>query len=695
MSDTGSAHDSKGVATRPARPMLRGTLGAIAVALGAGVVAAPLLGQTAAAPPPLTPEAVLTLKKVSDPQISPSGARVAFVVTGFDDARVERNKVWTVGADGAGLAQVSPGGGTESAPRWSPDERSLAFVSRAEGAGDSEIRLIPLADRSPGTVPGSAGAVDFAWSPDGRSLALRRSDPVPPEEQARKARGEDERIVGEFPWHVGLWLLDPKTGAGRRLSAPGETVWSYSWSPKGDAIAALVSSDPRAEGLEYGSSLVVIDVAKGGERVLTKRTNPHAAPAFSPDGTRIVYLGPVGDFKERGTIQIVPAAGGEPRTLLADYPGNVWDVRWRPDRPVLIAAIARGVEHVLAEVTTAGEVRDLVVMHHAMTPYWDRFWSVSRDGSRIAFVSEKDSADTELWVAGGDGSGAHRLTSFNENLEKYALGAVSAVRWTNPRDNAHVEGVLVTPAGLPAGAKAPLIAWLHGGPAYNWGLASQVRSWAQLLASHGYAVLLPNFRGSSGYGMKWLTATGRAWGDGPLSDVMSGVDSLVARGLADPARLFVGGGSYGGYLTLWAIGHTTAFKAAFIRAGVADLAEEFATTDEPTFEVGYFKSTPYDDPEFYRKGSPLEYAGKVTTPLLIVHGERDLRVPLPQGLEYWSALRHYGVPVEMIVYPREGHGIREYAHQIDVMNRMLAWYARWDGKGPASDAGRPRSGRRE
>jgi dipeptidyl aminopeptidase/acylaminoacyl peptidase len=622
----------------------------------------------------LTPEAVLTLRRVTDPQIAPDGRQVVFVVSGLNEARVEDSEIWLVGSDGKGLANLSNNPGSDTCPRWRPDGAVLAFVQRAAGAGENVIRTLSLKDRRATTLPTAGGVIDFAWAPDGRSIAMRRPDPVPPELAERRARGDDATVVGEYPLHTGLWLLDPATGALRRLSAPGRTVWSYGWAPKGDRIALLSSTSPIAEGQEYGSALSVIEVATGTERVLATRTNPHAAPSFSPDGAQIAYLGPVGEFLERGVPHVVSTAGGEARAILRSVLGNVWDLRFLPNKPVLLAGVGRGVENPLVLVDLEGSMRDVVTTHHALTPYWDDCFTVSGDGTRIAFVSEQGSVDAELWVARIDGKGATRLTGFNDALRSFEFGSVEQVSWSNPRDQLALNGVLVKPPTFTRGVRYPLVAWLHGGPAYGWGLAGHVRSWAQLMAAQGYLVFLPNFRGSAGAGMDLMMANVRDWGDGPLSDVLSGVDHLVAQGLADPDRLLVGGGSYGGYLTLWAITHSSRFKAAFVRAGVADLATEYTTTDEPTFELGYFRATPWDDPDFYRRSSPVTHASGCKTPLLIIHGERDLRVPVAQGLQMHAVLRHHGARVEMVTYPREGHSIREPAHQLDVMRRMLAHY---------------------
>jgi dipeptidyl aminopeptidase/acylaminoacyl peptidase len=204
-----------------------------------------------------------------------------------------------------------------------------------------------------------------------------------------------------------------------------------------------------------------------------------------------------------------------------------------------------------------------------------------------------------------------------------------------------------------------------------------VQSWAQLFAARGFRVLLPNFRGSTGYGQAFMAANVGDWGEGPMADAMSGVDALVQRGLADESRLYLGGGSYGGYLTYWMVGHTARFRAAYLRAGISDPLSAFPLTDEPTFFTGYMGGTPFDEPETYRRLAPLGKVNAVRTPLLIVHGEEDLRVPLMQSQLFHAALRQRGVPTQLVVYPREGHSISEYAHQLDHLRRILEWYARY------------------
>jgi dipeptidyl aminopeptidase/acylaminoacyl peptidase len=621
----------------------------------------------------LLPEDILALQTPSDPQISPDGTRVAYVVSSFDSAKARVSRVWWTDTDGGTPQPLGSSEARQRVPRWSPDGQHLACLSQDGPGAPSRLVLHSLEDGSSQVVlADAAGVTDLRWAPDGRRVALIRRDPD------RRSPGDDVRVVGEHDRHFGLWLVDIPSGKRVRLGPERVSFWSCRWSPDGSSIIGLVSDLPTPEGQEYRGRIVVVDVATGTTRVLAERTNPQAAPCYSPDGKWVAYMGPVGDFKERGIPHVIPAGGGEPTPLMRHHAGHVWNLRWHPGDGSLLIGLTEGPQSFLARLGLDGKVTRLLPMHHSLIPYWQAVWSVDAGGSTVAFLSEEERPTSQVWIGRLDGSDQRRLTTLNPQLDSIELGTVEAVRWTSGLDGAPVEGILVKPPGYRPGTPLPLVVWLHGGPAYSWGLGGHLGDWTQLLAANGYLVLLPNFRGSSGYGMDWMMANVRDWGDGPLADVMGGVDHLIEAGVADGQRLFLGGGSFGGYLSFWTITRTDRFRAAFVRAGMADLASEYALTDEPSYLVGYWGATPYDEPELYRDASPLTWADRVKTPLLIIHGERDARVPLEQGLRFHDALRHHGSPVEMVVYPGEGHSVRGYDHRIDAMGRLLEWFERWD-----------------
>jgi dipeptidyl aminopeptidase/acylaminoacyl peptidase len=622
----------------------------------------------AAAQPRLTPEDVVALPQVSDPRIAPAGDRVAFVVTRLSAPRGRSSAVWLVGTDGGGLAQVPLP--DARAPRWAADGRSLVLVAPQGAGGAPAVHLFEPATGAVRALPETAGAREALPSPDGRRLAFLRADPETP-------RGDPFVVDGERPRHTRLWISDPAGTPPRPLLKDDLTVWRFGWSPDSARLAVLASASPLAEGQEYGSRLLAVDVEGGAARTLAERTCPQAAPAYSPDGRWVAFMAPVGGFLERGAIHVVPAEGGAPRAVAAGHAGTFWEVGWRPGAQGLLAGLGQGAAHALAAVTLDGAVTQVAPMRHSIIPLWEPVWSVDAAGRTAAVLSEGE-AGREVWAVPLPGGPARRLTHVTAGLEAAAArSAVEAVRWTNPRDGATVEGILVSPPDAPAAARLPLVVWLHGGPAYHWGVGAHVQSWARLLAGTGRRVLLPNFRGSTGYGQAWLTANVKDWGEGPMGDVMSGVDALIESGRADPERLYLGGGSYGGYLAYWILGHTTRFRAAYLRAGISELASSFALTDEPTFFAGYMGGTPYDDPDVYRRLSPLGTAPAVRTPLLIVHGEQDARVPLVQSQLFHAALRARGVATQLVVYPREGHSIVEHDHQLDHLRRLVEWYGRW------------------
>ena len=628
---------------------------------------------------PYEPEDLLKQKNLSDPQISPSGTWIAFVVSGFTENHKPNSDIWLISCDGEILKHVTKNPGRDSSPRWSPDSRDLAFISRTDQDQSSQIYFYSLETGQLERKTSEEGNIsDFKWSNDKKSIAFTKTDALSPEIKAKHEKGDDAFIVDKYNRHTRLWILNLETGATRLLTHQDQTIFHFNWSADNKWIAALSSAIPTAEGHEYKSHLGLIDVQTGEEIILNQKTNALADPCFSGDGEWIAYIGPIGTFMERGIIKVISVQGGEPLELLRDYPGNVWDLTWHPKEKKILAAVARGPHNYLITVDLDGHTQDIFEMDHSIIPYWGRFLSVSSEDGHVAFLGETKEYPREVWYYDAYKNQRKQLTYFNHYMENIELGDVQPLTWVNPADGAQVFGIIVHPPGFDPNKKYPLVVTLHGGPAYNWGIGSQTSSWSQIFASNGYIVLLPNFRGSSGSGMDWMMANVRNWGRGPMSDVMSGVDHLIKKGWVDKERLFLQGGSYGGYLTFWIITQTPRFKAAFARAGIANLATEYALTDEPTFSLGYFQKSPYEDPEIYKQDSPLTFASQVKTPLLIVHGERDLRVPISQAYEFYSALKHYGSPVEMVVFPREPHGIGEYVHQLDLFNRLLAWFKKYD-----------------
>jgi dipeptidyl aminopeptidase/acylaminoacyl peptidase len=296
---------------------------------------------------------------------------------------------------------------------------------------------------------------------------------------------------------------------------------------------------------------------------------------------------------------------------------------------------------------------------------------LSRDGRMLAFAFNDAKTPNDIWIASNAGKGAERLTNFNPGITDFALVPTEVVRWKAP-DGLDIEGLLVKPLGYQQGRRYPLILQIHGGPYGQFAYGFNTR--AQIMAANGYAVLLPNPRGSTGYGQKFTAANVGDWGGKDYQDLMAGVDELVKSGVADPERLGVMGGSYGGFMTFWVITQTNRFKAAIGHAGISDWYSFHGQSDIPGLMEYGFGGTPWTAREVYEKWSPVRHADRVKTPLMITHGEQDRRVPIAQAEQYYRALRKRGVETVFVRYPREGHGITEPNHQIDLVRRQLEWF---------------------
>jgi dipeptidyl aminopeptidase/acylaminoacyl peptidase len=290
--------------------------------------------------------------------------------------------------------------------------------------------------------------------------------------------------------------------------------------------------------------------------------------------------------------------------------------------------------------------------------------------SMLAFVGSSSAEPEELWLWNGGDKSVQRVSDFNKGLRQLTILQPEWFRYKS-FDGVEIEGSLIKPKGYVAGTRVPLIVLIHGGPTGAW--QDSIESWGQLLAARGFAIFYPNIRGSTGYGHKFVEMNRADWGGGDYKDVMAGVDYLIAQGVADPQRLGIGGWSYGGYMSEWAITQTTRFKAAVSGAGLSNLASEFGTEAGSSYDQWFF-GVPYENLDGFIKSSPIKYLKNAKTPTLILQGEADRTDPIGQSQELYRGLKYYGVEAELVLYPREGHGLTEEKHLVDRLNRIVAWY---------------------
>ena len=630
---------------------------------------------------PVTPEDVLSIREPRDLQISPDGKQVAFRVREPADPKVPRaprtTNIWIVPTDGTELPRpLIPNLKNATSPLWSPDGRWLAFLSDRGDSGiavpDATIQI--YLRRSDGgkaerltSVPG--GVEDFAWSSDGKMIAFVARDQPTASEQARQSAGDDATEVDRNFKYSTLWVANLLDRKAVQVTKQDFEINELAWSPGGDEIALVVARTQLPED-SLLLSLVVVNRSTG-EVARTLSTNVELAGGlrWSPDGRWITFYEgpPTKDFS--AWVSVVAASGGPVRPLMKDYSGTVIALEWTPDSKRLLAQSIEGTRHALLTIdVTTGAVRKLADF---MQTIWE--FSFSTNGQTIVYNAQTPESPSDIWVWTKDAQ-PRKITDFNPQTKSWRLGTAREVEWKNTKDGLIRRGVLITPPGYQPGKPYPTIVNTHPGDTAWWvGMHAKWWAWGQLLASNGYVVFLPNTRGVTGEGWRLHAAIGY-WGGMSFQDLMDGVDYLVAQKIADPNRLGIGGWSNGGFMTEYAITRTTRFKAAVAQAGHSDFFSLYGTSNLHAAMRVFNLASPYYNRKQYDEDSPITFIRNCRTPTLLLHGINDGGVPVGQAYEFYRGLKDVGVETEMVVYPREGHSIQEYAHQLDVQKRVVAWF---------------------
>jgi dipeptidyl aminopeptidase/acylaminoacyl peptidase len=634
----------------------------------------------------LTPEDILSIRDLRGVQLSPDGKRVAFMVTEPADPKLPRqsrvSNIWIVPTNGSELPHpIVPDLKNAYSPRWSPDGRTLAFLSdrgvevSSSAGGTDQVHLLRV-DGVDGaqverltSIPG--GVEDFAWSPDGKMVAFVARDQATSEELQRQAAGYDAIEVDRNFKHNRLWVTNLSDRKAVQVTKQDFEINELAWSPKGDELALVVARTPKPED-SFLLSLVVVN-RSSGDVVRTLSSNAASISGllrWSPDGRSITFLEGPPTKEFASWLSVVPASGGSVRPFMKNYLGTVLSAEWTSDSRHLLAQSIEGTRQALLSIDIAtGAVRKLADIFQTI---WE--FSFSTNGQTIVYTAQTPESPSDIWVWTKDAP-PRKITNFNPQTKSWRLGKVREVEWKNSKDGLTRRGVLITPPGYKAGNLYPTVVNTHPGDTAWWvGLHAKWWAWGHLLASNGYVVFLPNTRGVTGEGGP-LHATTVDWGGMAFQDLMDGVDYLVAQRIADPNRLGIGGWSNGGFMTEYAITRTTRFKAAVAQAGHSDFFSLHGTSTY--MHVSHHISTPdspYHNRKWYDDHSPITLIRKCRTPTLLIHGINDGGVPVGQAYEFYTGLKDVGVETEMVVYPREGHNIREYAHQLDLQKRVVAWF---------------------
>jgi len=656
-----------------------------------------------------TAEDAIGFKSVSDSQISPDGQHIAFVQGDAykTDTKNPKSQVWIVSEEGAGLRPLTAGPRTDVLPRWSPDGKRLAFASDRLEDGQKQIFLLsleggeaqPLTDIK-GTIPTPRGLNSLQWSPDGRYLAFLKEDGQTLEEKFKTEQRDDAIEFERAHKFVRLWVVEVSNRKIHCASPDGLQVWEFGWSPDGQDIVATVSDVPY-EWSWYSNRLARFPAASGPAQTLHQSRRQVALPRWSPDGRRIGFLSSF--WSDRGVtagdILTIPAHGGAVQSLTEGTQASFGWIEWKAGSHSLLAvAHERGGMGISEIDVSSGERKTLwrgeVVFAES---HWPRFSCAFPAGidprqqgtaaaMRIAVVREDGSHPRDVWVMDSVSGGPvswRQLTWLHPQAAELEIPPVQSVHWKGAQ-GWELQGILVKPVGYDPNKRYPLVTWVHGGPTSASTFRYPSDGYVQLLAARGIAVFLPNYRGSVGWGVQFAESNLGDLGGNDFEDIMAGIDYCIALGIADPDRLGIGGWSYGGFMSAWAVSQTTRFKAAVMGAGICNWLSFHGNSVLADWDAMHLKANPYEKDGAYQRFSAINYAKRIQTPTLILHGEKDGDVPPEQSYQFFRALKDHKVDTELVIYPREGHSPNEKMHLLDLARRIPAWFEKYLLAGNAS-----------
>ncbi|MEP6570706.1 MAG: S9 family peptidase [Acidobacteriota bacterium] len=619
---------------------------------------------------------LMKVAAVGSPRISPDGSRVAYTVS---EVKMEPDKewkavtqVWVVPIAGGKAMQYTRGDKSSTAPEWSPDGRRLGFLSDREKDGERQVWMM-MADGGEAWAVTShkGGASGFRWSPDGKLLLLSASDQPGKEEEDRKKVKDDTIVIDRDIRMTHLWTWNIETKAEKRLTAGEFTVSDPQWSPDGTRISYTGRPSPKADD-GSSSEVWIITVASGLKEQMASTGGPSDNARWSNDGRWLAYTGSsdISGGVTPSYLYLAPTAGGLPRAVTMKVDLNVGTPFWSPDGHTIYFN-ANTLE---ANETFAFDVATETVKQLSRRGAVANIADLSRDGKTIVGTMS-GAAPAEVFKASTDFKTFSFISDQNAWLKDYTLADTEVVKWKS-KDGTNVEGLLTKPVGYEAGKKVPFLLNPHGGP--TGASLNSFSGAVQVLAANGFAVLQPNFRGSTGKGLAFAQANKNSWGKGDYEDCMTGVDAIIANGIADPDRLGAFGWSYGGYMTFWILTQTDRFKAVSPGAAISNIYSMYSQNDIQRYLRWFYSDKPpWEAQELYWDRSPMKYVKNVKTPTMIMHGQADTRVPIAQAQEFYMALKEMKVPVEFVVYPRENHGFTEPRHQMDRVRRYVWFFSKY------------------
>ena len=622
----------------------------------------------------------ISMKSVSNPQLSPDGRWVAYTLTrtNWDDNAYDTD-IWLASTTTSDRFQLTHSKKSNSSPAWSPDGKWLAFLSTRDEKSQLYV-ISPTGGEARPVSKFETGVTAFKWSPTGKQLIFSATVPDAKTDKERKEKYSDYEVVRDDYKMVHLYLLDSldkeKPAVAKALTKGiGFSVGSFVVSPDGKKIAFDASKNPDLIN-GHTSDLYVLTLGDTLTRRVVSLKGPDQNPVWSPDGQQIAFTTANENefyFYSNRLIAIVPATGGTPKILTNTFDENASLLEWTADG-ILFSGYQKTAAHLFRINPASLKIDRLTKPDNLIATQF----SFSKDGRQMTFVGAMPNQYPEIQTSTVAAFAPKTLTDMGTQLAKYKTATREVVSWKSVDGNM-IEGILIKPADYDPARKYPLLVVIHGGPTgIDLPSVSADRYYpVEQFTAKGALVLRPNYRGSAGYGSKFRALNVKNLGLGDYDDVISGVDYLIGKGMVDKDKVGAMGWSQGGYISAFITTYSDRFKATSVGAGISNWATYYQNTDITPFTRQYLQGTPWDNADMYQKTSPISYISRAKTPTLIQHGELDRRVPIANAYELRLALEDKGVPVKMVVYKGFGHGITKPKSMRQVMEENYRWFSKY------------------
>lgn len=633
---------------------------------------------TLASARPITYEDLAAFQRVGGPVLSPDGKWIAYDLTTTDLPKNSRSTaVWLMRNDGSGARKIADGDGAA----WSPDGKTIALTSGGQislyDVGSGKSRKLP-------EIQGGASSIQ--WIPDGSALLVVSDVDIGEKDQTAPSKA---RIIDNLLFrHWNAWQAPTRThilyvpvvqGAVRDLTpgtfdAPPFSVGGggeFDVSPDGKELVYARNTDKDAA-RSTNSDLFLVPIAGGDATRITTRTGADTSPQYSPDGRWIAWRSQArgGYESDQWELWLFDRDTKQSKRIAADFPNWIDSITWSPDSKSIFVSAPLEARHAIYEIALDGRA---TLVHNAGSADGIQ---IAPDRKTIYFQMATLRRPADIYALTGGGA-ARQLTHHNDALLSQITMGTTEDLWWKGADDARVHGWLIKPPNFDATKKYPAVVLIHGGPQGAWGDAWSYRWNPQMFVARGYVVLMPNPRGSSGFGQKFVEEISRDWAGKVYTDLMNGVDAFAALPYVDANRMGAAGASYGGYMVNWILGHTNRFKALVTHASIYNLESMAAATEELWFTDWEFGGAPWENPELYAQLSPHRYVKNFATPTLVSHGELDYRVPIGEALQLFTALQRRGVPSRFLYFPDEGHWVLKPQNSKVWHQTVLDWLDRW------------------